>query len=66
MRSLYTSTLCIWDNTLVLCFYGDFMRVLYFIKNVLRFLPIALFLKSGAFHFWQKLKNKTFAEKRLF
>jgi hypothetical protein len=52
MRLLYTSTLCIWDNStlVMLYFYGDLMRIFYFIKNMLRFLPIALPLKHGAFH----------------
>jgi hypothetical protein len=52
MRLLYTSTLCIWDNSILvmLCFYGDLVRIFYFIKNILRFLPIALPLKLGALH----------------
>jgi hypothetical protein len=52
MTLLYTSTLCIWDNStlIMLCFYGDLMRIFYFIKNILRFLPIALPLKPRAFH----------------
>ena len=50
MRLLYTSTLCNWDNnTLVmLCFYGDLMRIFYFIKNMLQFLSIALPLELEA------------------
>jgi hypothetical protein len=51
MRLLYTSTICIWDNSILvmLCFYGDPMRILNFIKNTLQFLPIALPLELGAF-----------------
>jgi hypothetical protein len=50
LRLLNTSTLCIWDkSTLVmLCVYGDLMRIFYFIKNILQFLPVTLPLELGA------------------
>jgi hypothetical protein len=52
MRLLYTSTLCIWDNStlVMLCCYGDLMRIFYFIKNMFQFLPVALPLELGVFH----------------
>jgi hypothetical protein len=51
MRLLYTSTICIWDNSILvmLCFYDDLMRILNFIKNTLQFLSIALPLELGTF-----------------
>jgi hypothetical protein len=51
MRLLYTGTLCFLDNnTLVIfCFYGNLLRIFYFIKNTLHFLPIVAPLKLGAF-----------------
>ena len=49
MRLLYTSTLCIWDNSTIvlLCFYGDLMKKIYFIKNMLQLLPVTLPLELG-------------------
>jgi hypothetical protein len=51
MRLLYTSKLCIWDNStlVILCFYGDLMRIFYVIKNMLQFITIALPLELEAF-----------------
>ena len=51
MILLNTSTLCICDNStlVMLCFYGDLMRIFIFIKNMLQFLLVALPLKLGAF-----------------
>jgi hypothetical protein len=31
-------------------FYGDLIRIFYFIKNILQFLPIALPLELGVLH----------------
>ena len=50
MRLLNTITLCIWDksNLVILCLYGDLMRII--IKNMLQLFPVALPLELGALY----------------
>jgi hypothetical protein len=54
LKLLNTSTLCIWykSTLVILCFYGDFMKIIILIKNVLQLLPVALPLKLGALHIY--------------
>jgi hypothetical protein len=59
MILLNTSTLCICDSSILnmLCFYGDLMRIIIFIKNMLQFILVALPLEHEAFHFYLLIKN---------
>jgi hypothetical protein len=47
LKLLNTSSLCRWDKStlVILCFYGDLMRIIILIKNMLQLLSVALLLK---------------------
>jgi hypothetical protein len=51
LKLLNTSSLCVWDKStlVILCFYGDLMRIIILIKNMLQLLPVALPLELGVF-----------------